>query len=399
MRWKIALITAIVLGAVGGPWIKNLPGLVIIAYQKTSYEMRLWVAIAILFFLFLLMYFLITFLKGLLSSMTKVKGWQGGRKWRRARKQTIEGMRAFVEGNWNKSEKAMISAVRDSDSKLINYLIAAQAAQHQKAVERRDQYLRLADRAEPNAKTAVGLTQAQLQIDNHQYEQALATLNGLPNKTNHPFILKLLYLTHQYLQDWKAIVELLPQLGKLKVLEDSALEQLEISSIAGLLKLAAEKNQLKGLQNEWASLPVSSRKNADNILNYCHLLIAFDQMNEAEKLLKPLLKKNPTKAIIQTYGEISSTDISKQFTLLENWYSNNPKAPNAIFLALGKIAYNASLWGKARFYFERSLRVAPSAMGYLLMAKTLEKIEDVELASESYRKGLELMLDVNPTQK
>lgn len=414
MKWKIALVVAIIAGALGGSWIKNLPGLVIIVYQKTSYEMRLWVAVALLLLFFSALLFLFKASKSLLSSMNKAKGWQSGRKWRQARKQTIEGMMAFAEGDWNKSEKAMVNAAKNSDNKLINYLIAAQSAQHQKAAERRDHYLRLADQSEPTAKIAVGLTQAQLQIDNHQYEQALATLNGLNSKsTNHPFILKLLCLTYRKLQDWKAIVELLPQLKKLKVIDDSQLEQLEITSISGWLRSETKKNQLEAVENAWLSLPASCRKNFENVLSYSQSLVSLSQMDEAEKLVRALFKKTPTEEVITTYGNIKSSEPSQQFTFLENWLSKNsktsefktpelktsePKISEAIFLALGVTAFDACLWGKARFYLERGLRVAPTAQGHFLMAKTLEKMGDVELANECYQQGLGLVVSTNPAR-
>ena len=393
MKWKLALLIAIVVGAIGGSWLKKLPGFVIIAYDKTSYEMRLWIAVTILL-LFLSILFLIgAFLRTLISGANRMKGWQGGRHWRKARKQTIKGMLAFVEGRWKQSENTMISAAKNSDTKLINYLIAAQAAQHQNAEDRRDTYLRLAHKSEPDAKVAIGLTQAQLQLDNNQYEHALATLNDLKVKqANHPFILKLLCKTHQQLQDWSAIIELLPALKKQNVFAVEKLDEIESLSVTGILQKEAKKGELESFNDAWLKLPSTSRKKIENILCYAKLLIQFEQMDDAEKILKPLFKKNPNKAVIQLFGEIKSTLGSKQFSFLETWFNNHPQAPNAIYLALGKIAFNVSLWGKARFYFERSLRVDPSAESFFMMAKTLQNLEDEELASECFRQGLEFVV-------
>ena len=79
MRWKIALLIALVVGAVGGSWLKNLPGFVIIAYEKTSYEMRLWVAVALLLLLLTTLLLIGIFFRSLISGANKVKGWQGER--------------------------------------------------------------------------------------------------------------------------------------------------------------------------------------------------------------------------------------------------------------------------------------------------------------------------------
>ncbi len=393
MRWKIALLIALIIGAVGGSWLKNLPGFVIIAYEKTSYEMRLWVAIAILLMFLTIVVLLGIFVRSLISGANKVKGWQGGRHWRKARKQTIKGMLAFVEGRWMQSEKTMIAAAKNSDTKLINYLIAAQAAQHQNAEDRRDSYLRLAHQAEPEAKVAIGLTQAQLQLDNRQYEQALATLNHLSVKhANHPFILKLLYVTHKKLQDWQAIIELLPALKKQNVFNPEKILKIENDSVEGILENESKKGELESLTNAWLTLPSNSRKNDDNLLCYAEMLIKFEQMDEAEKLVRPLVKKKSSSEVIELYGKIKSSTASKQFGFLENWLNNHSKAPNSVYLALGKIAFNLALWGKARFYLERALRVEPSAESYFMMAKTLKQLDDDEHAAECYKQGLEFVI-------
>ncbi len=396
MKWKLAFVFvfAIVVGGVGGSWLKNLPGFVIIAYDKTSYEMRLWIAVSLLILLLVTLYFIGVIIRSFFSGAQRVKLWQGDRHWRKARKQTIKGMLSFMEGRWQQAENTMINAVKNSDTKLINYLVAAQSAQHQNSEERRDAYLRLAHKAEPNAQVAIGLTQAQLQLDNLQFEQALATLTDLQaNHNHHPFILKLLCMTYRKLQDWKAIIEILPRLKKQQVFDDEKLAKIETKAVLGVLDCEAKKAELENFKNTWSNFPSSSRKKTIHIISYAKYLIQFEQMDEAEKLLKPLFKKDPCEELISLYSEIKSTDGNKQFAFLENWLNNHPKAPNIIYLTLGKVAYKLSLWGKARFYFERCLRVAPSAEGYFMMAKTLQQLDDVELASECYRQGLEFVVD------
>lgn len=393
MKWKLTLLVAVIVGALGGSWIKNLPGFVIIAYEKTSYEMRLWVAITFLLLLLSTLFLIGTFLRSLLSGANKMKGWSGQRGWRKSRKQTIKGMLSFIEGRWKQSEKTMVNAAKNSDTQLINYLIAAQSAQHQNATDRRDTYLRLAHKSEPRATIAIGLTQAQLQLENSQFEQALATLNNLKLKQkNHPFILKLLCLTHKKLQDWQAIVELLPNLKKLEVFDQTELNEIENTTIQGLLKKEFIKGELESLNDIWHKLPSSNRKNIENCLFYVELLIQLNQMDQAFIIIKPLFKKHESQKIITLLGSIKCTDGVKQFSFLENWHTSNPHANTEIYCALGKIAFNISLWGKARFYFERSLRESPTAEVFFMMAKTLQQLNDEELANDCFKQGLEFVV-------
>jgi len=400
MKWKIAVLVALVIGAVGGSWLKNLPGFVIIAYEKTSYEMRLWIAVAILLILLTVLVLIGIFIHSLVSGATRVKGWQGGRHWKKARKQTIKGMLAFAEGRWKQAEKIMNTAAKNSDSKLINYLIAAQSAQHQNEEDRRDSYLRLAHKSEPEATVAIGLTQAQLQLENHQLEQALATLNNLRIKhANHPFILKLLCKTHQQLQDWKAIIELLPVIKKQKIFDDVTIAKIEQDSVRGILEFESKNGDLDSIQNTWKNFPSAYKKVNENILCYVKLLIEFNFLDEAERLIKPLFKQNPSAEVIDLYGRIKSSDISKQFTFLESWLKNNSQAPNNSYLALGKVAFELELWGKARFYLERALRVEPNAESYFMMAETLLRLDDEEHAATCYKQGLEFVVHPEKTKQ
>ncbi|PHS20469.1 MAG: hypothetical protein COA86_00525 [Kangiella sp.] len=414
MKWKIVFLVALIVGALGGSWLKNLPGFVIIAYEKTSYEMRLWVAVAIILFIWSLFLLFGILLRSLLTSAGKMKGWQGGRQWKKARKQTIQGMLAFSEGRWLQSEKAMIAAAKQSDTKLVNYLIAAQAAQYQKAegqnsVERRDAYLRAAHKLEPSAGVAIGITQAQLQLDNCQNELALATLNELKIKSpNHPFLIKLLCVAHQRLNDWGSIVALLPAIKKFKVHNEEKLDGLENESVQNLLNSIAENNELEKLKDVWQKLPSHLRKKESNQLHFIMLLTKFEQMEEAERLIKPFFKKNAVfkeadndackdnlTKVIRLFGKIKLTNSSQQFNFLENWYTQSKEAPSETYLSLGKIAFNAELWGKARFYLERSLQANPSAETYLMMANTLKKLNDHELAGECFKQGLEFVVNKN----
>jgi len=398
MKWKISLLIAIVVGALAGSWIKNLPGFVIIAYDKTTYEMRLWIAVCLVL-LFLSILFLIgSFVRSFLSGAGKVKSWQGSRNWKRSRKQTIQGMLAFTEGRWKLSEEVMVNAAKSSDTKLINYLIAAQAAQQQNAEVRRDSYLRLAHQAEPAAKVAIGLTQAQLQMKNGQLEQALASLRELRAEyPTHPFVLKLLCQLFEKLNDWEQLLLLLPDLKKKNVFEAQKQQHIEEICVKGLLSNEADKDNIEALKDRWLNLPSGQRKSRENQLFYGRLLIEFDQMNEAESLIRPIIKKSADAIALAIYGNLITDNPTKQLAFLESWQQSNPTAPREVFLTLGKIAFNAKLWGKARAFLEQALQLKPSAETYLKMAKTLEHLDDEHRAEDCYQQGLEFV--ANPKKR
>lgn len=390
MKWKLNLLLVLIIGALAGSWIKNMPGFVIIAYQKTTYEMRLWIAISLILLIFSLIFFLFSTLRFFMTSKGKFKNWRGSLGWKRSRKKTIEGMLAFSEGRWKKAEEAMSHAAQNSDTQLINYLLAAESAQHQNSATRRDSYLRLAYKVEPDAKIAIGLTQARLQLQHGQYEQALASLNELKlQNASHPYVLKLLCRLFETLQDWKQLLELIPSLKKQKVFNENDLLRIETDCVSGLLNRQVALSNLKGLQQCWLDLPAALRKSKSNILLYARLLLSFKQMDEADAMLKPLIKKHADAKAITLYGNAITSNPTKQLNFLENWYHANQDAPREIFLSLGKLAYFAKLWGKANDFLTTSLQHEPSAETFLMMAKTQIQLGDKTSATDYYQKGLE----------
>src|SRR6185312_16234563 len=120
------------------------------------------------------------------------------------------------------------------------------------------------------ADVAIGLTQAQLQFDQGQLEQALATLNHLRSIVPlHPVVLKLLEKLYVRLADWKSLLKLLPSLRKAKIFTTSQLDQLEQNVYQELINTAANRAEsLKNLDEFWASIPRRLQKNSR--LVYCY---------------------------------------------------------------------------------------------------------------------------------
>ncbi len=107
------------------------------------------------------------------------KQWNAHRLTQNAQAITRKGLIEYSEGYWQKAQNHLMQALPNADTPLLNYLTAARAAQKMGDSTLRDHYLREAQQSMPEAKIAVELTQAQLQLANNQWEQALATLRHL----------------------------------------------------------------------------------------------------------------------------------------------------------------------------------------------------------------------------
>ncbi|MGE3920954.1 MAG: heme biosynthesis HemY N-terminal domain-containing protein [Gammaproteobacteria bacterium] len=244
----VLLVGAVLLGLL----IKAEPGYMLIAYKHWTIEMPLWFGILGIIVSFWILYWIVKFLAVTFGLPDRVRFWSGRRRLRKAQHKTNQGLIALAEGNWLVAEKYLAHGARISDTPLINYLAAARAAQARGAYDRRDYYLRQAHVVNPEAEIAVGLTQAQLQLEHHQLEQALATIMHVRTLVpNHKFVLQLLQELYLSLNDWQSLEKLLPSLQKYKILSSENLEKLTIQVYENLLKQAG----LKKYQEVWHTVP------------------------------------------------------------------------------------------------------------------------------------------------
>ncbi len=302
----------------------------------------------------------------------------------------------YDEGRYDEAEKNSLSHVSHCDNPLLAYLTAARAAQHQGAPDRRDNYLRKALENSPDAEIAIGITQARLQLQQGQREQALATLQQLHGiSPYHAFVLKLLADTYLQLEDWDALQELLPLLQKHSQLSAELLRHYEVSVCRGHLLTITGKGDSSALNTYWQEMPKHLVKIPELIEHYSRCLITLNETVLAEEKLRQFIDKEWHDSTIELYSELDLSVDNKTLEVLESWLNENQNNPY-LLLSLGKACQNLALWGKSRNYFEASISVKALPESYLRLARLLEeKMDAPEAAAEYYRQGLHLLVGSN----
>lgn len=396
MKLKWYLLIGLFAGLVLGPFILKIPGSTYILLDDTAIEFTNFFAVSVLLISLIGFWFLWLILRYILRTSNFTLGWFGDRGSRKARQNTIDGMIALAEGHWKTAEGLLSKGAKENNTQLINYLAAARASQEQNDHQSRDNYLKLAAEAQPEAQVAVGLTQAQLQIQHQQFEQALATLNHLRTLSpHHPHILKMLHRLYIALNDWQQVIDLIPKLRKNRVLTPDEINASE--SHAYFIRLS--KTETKGLEAcevFWQQLPSQFRKTAKFQTRYVQILIKFQQFETAEALIKEGLKKHWNEQLVNLWGDIQSQQASKSLASAEQLLKQKPNN-NALLTCLGKLSLQAQLWGKAKSYLEQSLASQPTAEAYFYLAKAFEQLGHPLNAQEQYKAGLEFQVK-NPAQ-
>ncbi len=364
------------------------PGYVLFAVGEWTVETTLALTIVVLVVSSFLLYFLIRAGVKVLAVPGGLRHWQQQRQEQKAIKSLTQGLIDLAEGHWQSAEKKVLKYVGSSDASLLNYLAAARAAQAQGADQRRDHYLKLAHENHPSADIAVGLTQAELQLNQNQLEQALATLRHLHQLApKHAQVLKVLVRVYQRLGDWEHVLEVIPLLRKRKVLAVNAIDALAQQAHLALLKATSTSNELADV---WARIPNAVQAKEVVLLIYARRLQDLGESNLVEPLLRHALHRHYSEDVMMCYGQIESADPSRQLQVTENLL-NEHEQDATILLTAGRLSLRNKLWGKARSYLEASINAQPSAEAYNELGNLLERMNEMEAAAECFREGLRLV--------
>ncbi|OCH98179.1 protoporphyrinogen oxidase [Legionella jamestowniensis] len=384
---RILIIFLVLLVSVWiGVQLNRDPGYLLIAINHWTVETNLWVAILGLILAFFLLHTLLLLVSKITTIPEAYRNWQSKRRQQKAQAKTQKGFIEFSEGHWAQARNHLIKALPDTDSPLLNYLTAARAAQEMGDHSLRDDYLREAQQSMPDAKIAVELTQAQLQLANKQWEQALATLRHLQDLApNHPYVLKLLVRLYKEVKDWQPLIALLPALKKNHVFSEKAFHLLRTQAYLGAMTDLAKSAELEPLKKIMATLPKDLRQDPELIAIYCSILLERHEDAQAEPILRNALRKTFDENLVNLYGKLRLGD--KPLLFAESLVKKNPDSAK-LYLCLGRLSMSNNLWGKARHYFEKSISITPCSETYAELGKLLECLNDQAGACEAYRQGL-----------
>ena len=392
-RMLVRLLLLIIIVLVGILIVRDDPGHLSLRYRDYSVDTTLAFAVVALILVMLLINLLLRLLRSLFHLPGSIHSLSQNRRYAKARRQLNQGLIDLAEGRFEQAENHLMRMVDFSDSPLVHYLAAARAAQLQGKHDARDNYLKEAHEANPDAELAIGVTQAELQLAHQQTEQALATLTHLHGVApKHDYVTMLLARCFLDLHDWQALVELLPDVRRRKLLLPARLREMELAGYRGTLELA--RNRQADLEVAWSRLPRDLQAEPELL---CYYLDQFARNNwsdaDAEQTLLRVLENQWDDCLIEVYGRYRSRDANTQLSKAEKWlddYGHNEQ----LLLALGRIATRASLWGKAQGYFEASIGARATPAACVELAELLEnQLQQPERAVKFYRQGLGLCLE------
>ncbi|WP_421249437.1 heme biosynthesis HemY N-terminal domain-containing protein [Aeromonas sp. 603359] len=380
----IILVAVMVAGLIFGPQASGNKGYVLIALGNYTIESSVTSAVilAVLFYGALL---IVEWLLGRVFGLRrKTLGWYGSRRRRKANQQTVAATLAMAEGHYSQAEKLMIKGASNSDTPLLNYLSAAKAAQARGDDARRDQYLQKAQEENPKAELALTLTQTQLQIEQGQYDTALAMLESVyALNPRHPMVLDQLRQVHLARQNWSALCDLIPALHKVGKLTPKQEEELLQQAWSGRLQQAA--SSLETLKAVWQDLPRKLRLEPELLACYGDLLRQLGADGEAATLWQEALRKQPMPQLLARLPKLKLDSYQPLLALLQK-QQGQPEVDTA----LAQLYLLAGQLDDAQKLLEQEVERAPSAAAYHALGQLMDKRRLTNKANEYYRQALEL---------
>ena len=209
------LFVLILLVLIASYWVADKiaedAGYVLLSYQNTTIETSMWIGLVLLLALVAVIYVGVWFLIRVLGSRATVRRWTRDFRHKRSISKTTSGLIDLVEGNWENAQEKLSQAAPQSETPLINYLSAARAAASNGDPNGSELFLKKAHESTPGAELAIGITKAEIEIQQAQYEQALASLLVLrQTHPRHKHVAELLQQVYLGLEDWEGLQELTP---------------------------------------------------------------------------------------------------------------------------------------------------------------------------------------------
>jgi len=386
MKFGAIVVAALVISAIAAHFLLGDPGYVAINFRGYLVEM----SVPVLVSLVVLLVISIWLVRRIVQAPRRLGEAAGRYRAGRAGQKLTLGMIEVAEGNFARGEKLLARGASTSDTPLFNYLQAARAAHLQGKDERRDEWLKLAYEQAPEAANAVLLTQAELQLDREQYEQALATLRRIEeNSPDHSHALALLGRLYFRLQDWSQLANILPRLHKQNRVKQETLDEWSVRVHRENFKKAPDGETIIA---QWKT--VAKRLRADvNVLDaYYMSLMRVGLHEKAEKDLAAALKVEWRPPLVRLFGLVEGPNPSKQLKRAETWLAKHGEDAD-LLLASARLCLRTELWGKARSYLETVISLRPTPEAFQEYGRLLTQLGETDAAADAYREGLGMVAE------
>lgn len=395
LRLFLILGVALLAGGVAAVALRDNPGYVLIEIAGYQVETTLAALVLLLVLALVALALGLRVLRGVFVAPRRVASALHERRVNRGREQFEKGLLALRSERWQSAEVALLKYISDAPSPALSYIAAAEAAHHQGARQRRDEYLALASDQDEKVGPAVEMARARWASENADWATGLQALDAAKQIRGHSAqaIQALRLEMLQAAGNWREVSAEMPQ--SLGALPRPELDAINRRAELELLTEAAGSGELDRLRMRWQSLPKPLRTDAELLRVYATGLGHMGADAEALRLITTHLKHAWDDELVALYGRLHSDDTIAKLATVEQWLNRYGEKPELLLIA-GRLCIENRLWGRARSYLEACRKLRPSAQVALELGRLKAQEQDAAGALDAYREGLEMAVSERP---
>ncbi|MGM3173446.1 protoheme IX biogenesis protein HemY [Dickeya lacustris] len=388
----LLLFVVLIAGIVLGPMLAGHQGYVLI--QTDSYNIETSVTgLVIMLVLFLLAFLALEWIvRRLLRTGARTRGWFIGRKRSRARQQTKAALLKLAEGDYLQVEKLLTRNADHAEQPVVNYLLAAEAAQQRGDDYRTRQYLERAAEIADTNPLPVDITRVRIQLARNEDHAARHGADRLLEiAPRHPEVLRLAEQAFLRTHAYSALLDILPIMRKLRLRSESEFDELQQRATVGLMDQAMAEGGSGGLKQWWKNQPRKIRQSLAMQVAMAEHLIVCDDHSTAQTIIIDGLKQQFDPRLVQLIPRLNSGQPEPLEKLLRQRLKQHSDDA-LLHSTLGQLLMKHSDWQQASEAFSAALALRPDAYDYAWCADAFDRLKRPEDAARMRRDGLLLTL-------
>lgn len=386
------LFLLLMVGLIVGPIIAGHQGYVLIQTDNWNIETSVTGVVIILTLTLLAILVLEWLLRRFFRSSARMRGWFFGRKHRQARQQMREALIKLTEGDHHQVEKLLSRNPDHAEQPMVNYLLAAEAAQKRKDELRANQYLERASELAQNDRLPIEITRVRLQLardENHAARRGVDHL--LDVAPHHPEVLRLAEQAYLRTDAWSSLLDILPAIQKTQVAGETHCAALRHQAFIGLMKRIMADQGSDGLKRWWQDQSRKTRREIALQVAIAEHLMECNDHEAAQTVVLEGLKHHFDERLVLLIPQLKS-DTPKSLEKALNQQIKQQGTTPLIHSILGQLFMKQGKWLQASDAFREALKQRPDAFDFAWLADSFDKQHKPEEATQMRREGLLLSL-------
>ncbi|WP_194208685.1 protoheme IX biogenesis protein HemY [Superficieibacter sp. 1612_C1] len=394
---KVLLLFALLLaGIVLGPIVAGHQGYVLIQTDNYNIETSVTGLVIILVLAMVVLFAVEWLLRRIMRTGAHTRGWFTGRKRRRARKQTEQALLKLAEGDYQQVEKLMSKNADHAEQPVVNYLLAAEAAQQRGDEARANQHLERAAELAGNDVIPVDITRTRLHLARNENHAARREVDRLLEVApRHPEVLRLAEQAYIRTGAWSSLLEIIPSMAKANVGDEEHRAALEQQAWIGLMDQARADQGSEGLKDWWKNQSRKTRRQIPLQVAMADHLIECNDHDTAQQIIIDGLKRQYDDRLTLLIPRLKTNNPEQLEKILRQQIKTAGDRP-LLWSTLGQSLMKHGEWQEASLAFRAALKQRPDAFDYAWLADTLDRQHKPEEAAAMRRDGLLLTLQNNP---